>query len=68
LQNQTKANGNVQACLAEQQTLANKVQRDQLADYQTYYSDIATARGTESVQFDPTAAGNFVSGTNWTEP
>ena len=30
LQNQTKANGNVQACLAEQQTLANKVQRDQL--------------------------------------
>jgi hypothetical protein len=68
LQNQTKANGNVQACLAEQQTLANKVQRDNLAAEQGYYSDIATARATESVQYDPTAAAGFIAGTNWNEP
>ena len=67
LQNQTKANGNVQACLAEQQTLANKVQRDQLASAQGWYSDITTARATASVQFDPTAAAAFVGG-NYVEP
>ena len=67
LQNQTKMNGNVQACLAEQQTLANKIQRDHLAVEQVYYSDIATARATESVQYDPTATAAFVSG-NYLEP
>jgi hypothetical protein len=68
LQNQQQAAGNLQTCLAEQQTLQNKVTRDHLAVEQGYYSDIATARATESVQYDPTAAAGFIAGTNWTEP
>ena len=42
LQTQEKANGNLQACLAEQNTLQAKVQRDRLADEQQWYAEIAS--------------------------
>ena len=44
LQTQEKANGNLQACLAEQNTLQAKIQRDRLADEQQWYAEIAAAR------------------------
>jgi hypothetical protein len=52
-QSQAKASGNLQACLAEQQTLQAKVQRDRLADEQIWYSDIATARASSPALLDP---------------
>lgn len=52
-QTQAKANGNLQACLAEQNTLQAKVQRDRLADEQLWYSDIATARASSPALIDP---------------
>ena len=67
MQTQQKANGNLQACLAEQQTLQAKLTRDRLAAEQNYYFDIAQARASESVQFDPNAAAAFVGG-NYLEP
>ncbi len=52
-QTQAKANGNLQACLAEQQTLQAKVQRDKLADEQIWYSDVAAARASSPALLDP---------------
>ncbi len=58
-QTQAKANGNLQACLAEQHTLQAKVTRDRLANEQLWYSDIAAARASTPATLDPamTAAG-----------
>ena len=53
LRTQEKANGNLQACLAEQQTLQAKVKRDELADEQYWYSEIANARAVSSADLDP---------------
>jgi type IV secretion system protein TrbJ len=58
-QTQAKANGNLQACLAEQQTLEAKVQRDKLADEQIWYSDIAAARASSPALLDPTLTSNI---------
>lgn len=52
-QTQAKANGNLQACLAEQQTLQAKVQRDKLADEQIWYSEVAAARASSPALLDP---------------
>jgi hypothetical protein len=64
MQTQEKANGNLQACLAEQQTLQAKVQRDKLASEQIWYSEIAAARASTPVDLDPEltagAIGNFL--------
>jgi hypothetical protein len=62
LQNQTKANGNVQACLAEQQTLQAKVQRDNLAAEQNWYASIATAKASSPVLLDPTQNAAIIGG------
>jgi hypothetical protein len=59
LQNQQKANGNLQACLAEQNTLQAKVQRDRLADGQYWYSEIAKARASTPTMIDPDATATF---------
>ncbi len=63
-QTQAKANGNLAACLAEQQTLAAKVQRDKLADEQLWYADIAQARASSPALLDPartaTVTGNYL--------
>jgi len=67
LQNQQQANGNLQACLAEQQTLANKVQRDQLAEGQSWYFDAAYARANTPGQIDPAGTAAFIAG-NYLEP
>ena len=53
-QTQAKANGNLQACLAEQHTLQAKVTRDRLASEQLWYNDIATARASSPATLDPT--------------
>lgn len=53
MQTQTKALGNLQACLAEQQTLQAKVARDKLADQQIWYADVAAARASSPVDVDP---------------
>ena len=53
LQTQEKANGNLQACLAEQNTLQAKLQRDRLAQEQRWYSDIAAARASSPALLDP---------------
>jgi hypothetical protein len=58
-QTQAKANGNLQACLAEQQTLQAKVHRDKLADEQIWYSDIAAARASSPALLDPTSTANI---------
>lgn len=52
-QTQAKANGNLQACLAEQNTLQAKVIRDRLANEQLWYSDIAAARASTPATLDP---------------
>jgi hypothetical protein len=52
-QTQAKANGNLQACLAEQHTLEAKVKRDQLAYEQAWYNDVATARASSPATLDP---------------
>jgi hypothetical protein len=65
-QTQAKANGNLQACLAEQQTLQAKVQRDKLADEQIWYSDIATARSSSPALLDPALTAGTVA--NYVEP
>ncbi len=65
-QTQAKANGNLQACLAEQQTLQAKVQRDQLADEQNWYAAIAAARATSPALQDPTLTATTVA--NYLEP
>jgi hypothetical protein len=57
LHTQEKANGNLQACLAEQNTLAAKVQRDKLADEQNWYADIAAARASSPAMLDPNTTG-----------
>jgi hypothetical protein len=62
LQNQTKANGNLQACLAEQQTLQNKLQRDRLAAGQFWYADAAFAKANTPSQIDPAMTAAFVDG------
>jgi hypothetical protein len=61
LQTQTKANGNLQACLAEQQTLTAKVKRDELADEQFWYSEIANARANSPVDLDPDLTAHTVA-------
>ena len=62
LNNQTKANGNLQACLAEQQTLQAKLQRDKLADEQNWYASIATAKANSPVLLDPNSNAAIISG------
>ena len=57
LHTQEKANGNLQACLAEQKTLEAKVQRDKLADEQNWYADIAAARASSPAMLDPNTTG-----------
>jgi len=61
LQTQEKANGNLQACLAEQQTLQAKVQRDRLAEEQIWYADIAAARASSAVSLDPELTAGTVA-------
>ena len=61
-QTQAKANGNLEACLAEQQTLAAKVQRDKLADEQMWYADIAAARASSPALLDPSATASITTG------
>jgi type IV secretion system protein TrbJ len=58
---QEKANGNLQACLAEQKTLEAKVQRDKLADEQNWYADIAAARASSPAMLDPNATASTPS-------
>ena len=53
LNTQEKANGNLQACLAEQNTLQAKIQRDKLAEEQSWYASVASARATQPVTQDP---------------
>jgi hypothetical protein len=65
-QTQAKANGNLQACLAEQQTLQAKLQRDRLADEQNWYADIAKARATSPALEDPALTAGIVA--NYLEP
>ena len=57
---QEKANGNLQACLAEQKTLEAKVQRDKLADEQNWYADIAAARASSPAMLDPNTTGTHM--------
>jgi type IV secretion system protein TrbJ len=64
LRSQEKANGNLQACLAEQKTLEAKAQRDKLADEQSWYSDIAKARASSPAMLDPERTGTH----NYLEP
>jgi hypothetical protein len=61
-QTQLKANGNVQACLAEQATLQAKLERDNLAVEQGWYSDIATERANGPSLQDPTNTALIVGG------
>jgi hypothetical protein len=62
LRTQEKANGNLQACLAEQQTLQAKVQRDKLASEQLWYSDIAAARASSPAMLDPAMTALITNG------
>lgn len=62
VRNQEKANGNLQACLAEQNTLQAKLQRDRLADEQQWYADIAAARASSPAMLDPGATATAVHG------
>lgn len=64
---QEKANGNLQACLAEQNTLAAKVQRDRLASEQQWYADIAAARANSPAMLDPGATALVIGG-SYLEP
>jgi hypothetical protein len=64
---QEKANGNLQACLAEQNTLAAKVQRDRLASEQQWYADIAAARANSPAMLDPGATALAIGG-SYLEP
>ena len=67
LQTQEKANGNLQACLAEQQTLQAKLQRDRLADEQQWYSDMAAAKASTPALLDPDQTAAIVGG-SYLEP
>jgi hypothetical protein len=67
LQNQTKANGNLQACLAEQQTLQAKVQRDRLAEEQLWYQSIAAERASAPALQDPGRTALIIGG-SYLEP
>lgn len=67
MQTQAKASGNLQACLAEQQTLQAKLQRDMLADQQNWYSDVAAARASSPALQDPALTALAVGG-NYLEP
>ncbi len=67
LQTQQKANGNLQACLAEQNTLQAKVQRDKLAAEQNWYSDIASAKASSPGLIDPDQTA-FIVGGGYLEP
>lgn len=61
LKTQEKANGNLQACLAEQATIKAKIQRDQLAQEHNWYWDVANGKATQPSIWDSAAAGDFVS-------
>lgn len=63
---QEKANGNLQACLAEQKTLEAKLVRDKLADEQLWYGDIARARANSPAMLDPSATA--LTADNYLEP
>ena len=67
LQTQEKANGNLQACLAEENTLQAKIQRDRLAAGQRWYSDVAFARSSSPALLDGSATA-FVVGGGYLEP
>ncbi len=62
LQNQAQASGNVQACLAEQQTLQAKIQRDSLAAEQNFYAEVAGAKANSPVLLDPAQTAAIVGG------
>ena len=57
-----QANGNLEACIAEQQTLEAKLQRDRLAANTAWYSDVATSRATTPSQLDPTTTTQMMAG------
>ena len=57
-----QATGNLQACIAEQQTLQAKLERDRLAANTAWYSDVATSRATTPSQLDPTTTANLMAG------
>jgi len=67
LQTQTQANGNLQACLAEQQTLQAKVQRDRLAEEQLWYQSIAAERASAPALQDPARTALIIGG-SYLEP
>jgi hypothetical protein len=67
LQTQDRANGNLQACLAEQNTLAAKIQRDKLADEQQWYADQAAAKASTPGLLDPDQTA-FIVGGGYLEP
>jgi hypothetical protein len=57
-----QATGNLQACIAEQQTLQAKLERDRLAANTAWYSDVATSRAATPSQLDPTTTANLMAG------
>jgi hypothetical protein len=57
-----QAAGNLEACIAEQQTLQAKLERDRLAANTAWYSDVATSRATTPSQLDPTTTANLMAG------
>ena len=62
LKTQERANGNLQACLAEQKTLEAKLQRDRLAEDQTWYGDIASEKASAPALVDPDKTAYVVGG------
>jgi type IV secretion system protein TrbJ len=66
LKTQQRANGNLEACLAEQNTLQAKLQRDRLAEEQEWYSDQAQERATAPALLDPDATASVIG--NYLEP
>ena len=67
LKTQEKANGNLQACLAEQATIKAKIERDKLAQEHNWYWDVAQGKATQPAAWDSAAAGDFVAA-NYLEP
>ena len=64
IRNQNKANGNLQACMAEQHMLEGKIQRDRIADEQRWYADISNEQANAPALLDPdttaTWAGSYL--------
>ena len=64
---QTRANGNLQACMAEQATLEAKLKHDQLADEQNWYAEQAGERASSPALLDPVQTAAYAQG-GYTEP